>query len=348
MKSDDSMEPPLRFRGEFPGDQRVKVERAGSPVPSCVSLKSDDSMGPPLNFRGEFPGDQRVKVERAGSPVPSCVSLKSDDSMGPPLSFRGEFPGDQRVQVERAGSPVPSCLSMKSDDSMEPPLKFRGEFPGDQRIQQSLKSSSFEEKSSDKLSSAKKTPLQEWDSPRRRQSLLRTLMKLEKDEKLKWFKSRLRQDFPECFKSFPEESVLDNFMTRVKKLFKREQEDPEALYLVEKMLETCGSERSLKITLHILRNMNQKDLADSLERDEQHNESIKRAKQELKTHLKRKFECIFEGLPKQGNQTLLNDIYTELYITEGGSGEVNNEHEVRQIETASKRQTTQGDGNPLQ
>ncbi|KAG5840121.1 hypothetical protein ANANG_G00214210, partial [Anguilla anguilla] len=184
------------------------------------------------------------------------------------------------------------------------------------RIQQSLKSSSFEEKSSDKLSSAKKPPLQEWNSPRRLQSLLRTLMKLEKDNKLERFKSHLRQDFPESFKSLPEEpSWLDKFMTRMKKLFMREQEDPEAVYIVEKMLETCGSERSLKITLHILRKMKQNDLVDSPERDEQHNESIKRAQQELKTHLKKQFECIFEGLAKQGHQTLLNDIYTELYIT---------------------------------
>ncbi|KAJ8262708.1 hypothetical protein COCON_G00151650, partial [Conger conger] len=119
-----------------------------------------------------------------------------------------------------------------------------------------------------------------------------------------------------------------------------EIEDPEVLYIVEKLLETCGSERSRKITLHILRNMKQKDLADSLER-EQHNESIERVQQELKTHLKKKFECIFEGLATHGHSTLLNEIYTELYITEGGSGGVNNEHEVRQIEMASKRQTTQ-------
>uniref|UniRef100_A0A3P8YQY5 B30.2/SPRY domain-containing protein n=1 Tax=Esox lucius TaxID=8010 RepID=A0A3P8YQY5_ESOLU len=49
--------------------------------------------------------------------------------------------------------------------------------------------------------------------------------------------------------------------------------------------------------------------------------------------------CLFEGIAKQGNPTLLNKIYTELYITEGGSGGVNNEHEVRQIETTTRKQT---------
>ncbi|KAM3842344.1 protein NLRC3-like, partial [Diretmus argenteus] len=54
-------------------------------------------------------------------------------------------------------------------------------------------------------------------------------------------------------------------------------------------------------------------------------------------NLKQKFQCVFEGISKAGNPTLLNQIYTELYITEGGSGEVNEEHEVRQIETASRK-----------
>uniref|UniRef100_A0A3Q3EJ48 NLR family CARD domain-containing protein 3-like n=1 Tax=Labrus bergylta TaxID=56723 RepID=A0A3Q3EJ48_9LABR len=60
-------------------------------------------------------------------------------------------------------------------------------------------------------------------------------------------------------------------------------------------------------------------------------------KQKLKSNLKEKFQCVFEGIAKAGNPTLLKQIYTELYITEGGTGEVNDEHEVRQIETASRK-----------
>uniref|UniRef100_A0A3P8NVJ5 NACHT domain-containing protein n=1 Tax=Astatotilapia calliptera TaxID=8154 RepID=A0A3P8NVJ5_ASTCA len=51
---------------------------------------------------------------------------------------------------------------------------------------------------------------------------------------------------------------------------------------------------------------------------------------------KKKVQCVFEGIAKAGNPTLLNQIYTELFITEGGTAEVN-EHEVRQIETAFRK-----------
>uniref|UniRef100_A0A3B3HUS4 ribonuclease H n=1 Tax=Oryzias latipes TaxID=8090 RepID=A0A3B3HUS4_ORYLA len=51
----------------------------------------------------------------------------------------------------------------------------------------------------------------------------------------------------------------------------------------------------------------------------------------------RSFQCLFEGMAKAGSPTLLNEIYTELFITEGGRGELNEEHEVRQIEAASRK-----------
>ncbi|CAM4705339.1 unnamed protein product [Leuciscus chuanchicus] len=61
----------------------------------------------------------------------------------------------------------------------------------------------------------------------------------------------------------------------------------------------------------------------------------------LRSNLRHKFECLNEGISKQGNPTLLNEIYTELYITESESGGINNEHEVRQIETQSRRAETE-------
>ncbi|XP_059902079.1 NACHT, LRR and PYD domains-containing protein 12-like isoform X3 [Gadus macrocephalus] len=60
-------------------------------------------------------------------------------------------------------------------------------------------------------------------------------------------------------------------------------------------------------------------------------------RRKIKSHLKDKLWCVFEGVAKAGHSTPLNEIYTELYITERGSGEVNKEHEVRLIETASRK-----------
>nr|WPK86747.1 NLRC3-like protein 133 [Sebastes schlegelii] len=60
---------------------------------------------------------------------------------------------------------------------------------------------------------------------------------------------------------------------------------------------------------------------------------------EHKISLKKRCECVTEGTDATGSGTLLNRIYTELYITEGQSEEVNIQHEVRQPETASKMKT---------
>ncbi|KAL0185074.1 hypothetical protein M9458_020770, partial [Cirrhinus mrigala] len=59
------------------------------------------------------------------------------------------------------------------------------------------------------------------------------------------------------------------------------------------------------------------------------------------SNLMKKFERLYDGTATQGNPTLLNEIYTELYITESESGEISNKHEVRQIETQSRRAATE-------
>ncbi|XP_044211552.1 protein NLRC3-like, partial [Thunnus albacares] len=60
---------------------------------------------------------------------------------------------------------------------------------------------------------------------------------------------------------------------------------------------------------------------------------------EHKISLRRRCECVTEGTDEAGSETLLNRIYTELYITEGQSEDVNTQHEVRQLEAASKMET---------
>ncbi|XP_053281737.1 NACHT, LRR and PYD domains-containing protein 12 isoform X3 [Pleuronectes platessa] len=58
---------------------------------------------------------------------------------------------------------------------------------------------------------------------------------------------------------------------------------------------------------------------------------------EHKLSLRRRCGHVTEGSDETGSRTLLNRIYTELYITERQSEEVNTQHEVRQLETASKK-----------
>ncbi|XP_035989503.1 NLR family CARD domain-containing protein 3 [Fundulus heteroclitus] len=60
--------------------------------------------------------------------------------------------------------------------------------------------------------------------------------------------------------------------------------------------------------------------------------------EEHKISLRRRCECVTEGSDEPGSRTLLNRIYTDLYITEGQSEEVNTQHEVKQLERASRIQ----------
>uniref|UniRef100_A0A672QYD9 NACHT domain-containing protein n=1 Tax=Sinocyclocheilus grahami TaxID=75366 RepID=A0A672QYD9_SINGR len=107
-------------------------------------------------------------------------------------------------------------------------------------------------------------------------------------------------------------------------------------YFVEDFNENRCSikEIALDLTLYFLRNMKQDEAADTLE-----DELL--FIHQLKCNLKKKYQCVFEGITKQGDSTLLNNIYTDLYITQGGSEHVNIEHEVRQIEVTSRRHESQ-------
>ncbi|XP_069028721.1 protein NLRC3-like [Embiotoca jacksoni] len=127
---------------------------------------------------------------------------------------------------------------------------------------------------------------------------------------LKKMQKILSLDYPECLESDDEEVL--------------EGEDEE---------QRRSRESFLKITLHFLRRLKQEELADRL----QSRTVVPECRQHLQSNLRKKFQSVFEGISKAGNRTLLNEMYTELYITEGGTAEVNDQHEVRQIETTSRK-----------
>uniref|UniRef100_W5JYT9 B30.2/SPRY domain-containing protein n=1 Tax=Astyanax mexicanus TaxID=7994 RepID=W5JYT9_ASTMX len=66
-------------------------------------------------------------------------------------------------------------------------------------------------------------------------------------------------------------------------------------------------------------------------------ELLHRVSKRHKTSLKNKYENLFEGIKAPENRTLLNRIYTQLYIIEGESEEVNKEHEVLQMEQTQRK-----------
>ncbi|XP_037340167.2 NACHT, LRR and PYD domains-containing protein 3-like [Pungitius pungitius] len=109
----------------------------------------------------------------------------------------------------------------------------------------------------------------------------------------------------------------------------------------------CYDTDSVQVTMKVLEEMKMNDLAEKLSKmnlnptgetnpagGDRGQEIFTNCQRELKSNLKKRFQSVFEGIAKAGNSTLLNKIYTELYITKGGTAEVNQEHEVRQIEKA--------------
>ncbi|XP_056220880.1 protein NLRC3-like isoform X2 [Seriola aureovittata] len=72
---------------------------------------------------------------------------------------------------------------------------------------------------------------------------------------------------------------------------------------------------------------------------EQTDSGLQEVLHQHKISLRSRCERVTEGTDGTGSGTLLNRIYTELYITEGQSEEVNTQHEVIHLETTSKMET---------
>uniref|UniRef100_A0A8C4GZZ9 Protein NLRC3 n=1 Tax=Dicentrarchus labrax TaxID=13489 RepID=A0A8C4GZZ9_DICLA len=155
------------------------------------------------------------------------------------------------------------------------------------------------------------------------EDLLNTLkdLRIEEFEEFKWF--------------LTQPDILEGFKT----ITVSELEKAERWKTVDLMVNTFNLDGALKVTKKVLEKIKRNDLLNSLPDTRSGSEGSHAAdcQRELKSNLKKKFQCVFEGIAKAGNPTLLNQIYTELYITEGGIAEVNDKHEVRQIETASRK-----------
>ncbi|CAL8298371.1 unnamed protein product [Gadus morhua 'NCC'] len=260
--------------------------------------------------------------ERADSPGSSCVSMKSDRSMDYPLNFNDGRPSGEerkshqrskvtrahsvqqsiekrRVQQEGADSPGPSCVSMKSDRSMDYPLNFKDGRPSREERKPHQRS---------KVTSAQSVQQHQTELIKRAEENAHAFL----DKELKKLWRDLFSDYPQCSESQREEEEVDG---------KNEGQ------------RRCATEGVVDIAKLCLMEMNQKELADTLGGGS----AAVKCQHKIKSLLKKKFKWVSQGIAKAGQPSGLNDFYTELFITERGSGEVNKEHEVRLIETASRR-----------
>uniref|UniRef100_A0AAQ6IN24 NACHT domain-containing protein n=1 Tax=Anabas testudineus TaxID=64144 RepID=A0AAQ6IN24_ANATE len=117
--------------------------------------------------------------------------------------------------------------------------------------------------------------------------------------------------------------------------FERQSEDKKT---EDEEQSRSSRESFLKVTLYFLRKLKQEELAECLVVIFSliSGNVVAVCQRQLKSNIKKKFQCVFEGVIKAGNSCPLNQIYTELYITEGETV-VSDEHEIRQIEAASRK-----------
>ncbi|XP_077953062.1 protein NLRC3 isoform X5 [Gasterosteus aculeatus] len=284
--------------GEYDNQTKAqRIQQGLGPEPSCVSMKSNWSMDRPTAFKDVRPSVD-ARIQQGLGPEPSCVSMKSNWSMDRPTAFKDVRPSvDASAHQQRGKSPEPRCVSMKSDRSKGWPISCKDGF-----------------RSYDPQEDQESSEVPTGPSAQQHQTHLDSIFMLLEENILTFVKNELNRiqkvvssDYPESLEKENEE-VLDKEQRRSREAF-------------------------VKISVHFLRRMKQEELADCLQSRLQ----AAVCQRELKSNLKKKFQCVFEGIAKAGNPTLLNEIYTELYITEGGTAEVNEEHEVRQIEKASRK-----------
>ncbi|XP_073699511.1 NACHT, LRR and PYD domains-containing protein 12-like [Garra rufa] len=305
MKSNHSMHPP-------PDLSDVETQRTTSPGFSCVSMKSNHSMHPP-------PDLSDVETQRTTSPGFSCVSMKSNHSMHPP-------PDLSDVETQRTTSPGFSCVSMKSNHSMHPPPDLsdvetqRTTSPGFSCV--SMKSNHSMHPPPD-LSDVE---TQRTTSPGFSCVSMKSNHSMHPPPDLSdgpavtfdpvtIIRKRKRTASPLQLPDLRDEMVpFDPVSGRADQVRYMSRQTFTSSY--------CQN--------HISHHDTEADL--QLNSNQIVHDDVQRVKDQHKISMKNKYESLFEGIKLQENQTLLNRIYTQLYIIEGESEGVNEEHEVLQME----------------
>ncbi|XP_071371598.1 NLR family CARD domain-containing protein 3-like [Centroberyx affinis] len=262
---------------------------------------------------------------RAESPVPSCLSMKSDRSKGLPEDFSNEpGPSDTKGQYhrQRAESPVPSCLSMKSDRSKHRPPHFSNEpEPSDTKGQYHRQRAESPVPSCLSMKS---------DRSKHRPPHFSNEPEPSDTKKRKRSHGVVKQQLSCC--ALCQEVLRDPVSTSCGHWF--------CTQCITSYWDQFGSSGDSTCPQCGKRSRTRPGLHTPSQTSTAQSDSVLQEDlDEHKISLRNRCEFVIEGIAEAGTGTPLNRIYTELYITEGQSEEVNTQHEVWQLETASKMET---------
>ncbi|XP_059194431.1 NLR family CARD domain-containing protein 3-like isoform X2 [Centropristis striata] len=253
-----------------------------------------------------------LEEDRLKSPVSGCLSVKSDWSQDRPINFSiGPGPSDTKQKAE---SPVPSCLSVKSDWSQDRPINFSNE-PGPSDTKQRSESP-VPSCLSVKSDWSQDRPINFSNGPGPSDTKERSHVSVSKQPS----GCALCQD---VLKDPVSTSCGHWFCRQCITSYWDQSASP-----TDSSCPQCGERSRTRVGLQ-----------SASETSTVQAGNLQEVLDEHKISLKKRCEHVTEGSGGTGSETLLNTIYTELYITEGQSEEVNTQHEVRQLETASKKKT---------
>nr|XP_055072668.1 protein NLRC3-like [Misgurnus anguillicaudatus] len=230
-------------------------------------------------------------------------------------------------QSNRSGSPVFSSVSIKSDRSKDDVPNFSEETPtatkSNQRTVTSVNIGS-------EINRWK--ALKEQRGIKSDEELATFLINRHQYETSEADIQNCKDDLPRIFKDL--ECEINTFQKKELERFQKILRNENIQDLVKDYKDRNQiREAFLDITLHFLRCLKQDKHAEKLE-----DELVYIC--QLKSNLEKRYQRVFEGIANHGDSTLLNKIYTDLYITHGGGQQINTEHEVRQIEVASRNLET--------